>query len=74
MLISLENIEHIFRDFAKILKKKNRTNGLSCELIVVGGDSIQFNSIEEAEETLQIKVIPEFAQFNFIEDNVFNVT
>ena len=43
MLISLENIEQIFRDFAKILKKKNRTNGLSCELIVVGGASVLLN-------------------------------
>ena len=43
MLIDKQNIESIFRDFAKILKKKNRNNGLSCELIVVGGASVLLN-------------------------------
>ncbi len=43
MLIKKDNIDDIFKDFAKILKKKNRNNGLSCELIVVGGASVLLN-------------------------------
>lgn len=39
----------------------------------VGGNTISFDSIEEYEQTFGVKVIPEFAKFNIIEDNVFNV-
>ena len=41
--------------------------------LFVGGDIIHFDTIDEAEETLKIKVIPEFADFNIIESDVFNV-
>lgn len=39
----------------------------------VGSDLIHFDSIEEAEKNLNIEVIPEFKNFNIIEENVFNV-
>ena len=39
----------------------------------VGGGLIHFNTIEEAEESIGIKVIPEFAKYNIIENDVFNV-
>ena len=41
--------------------------------LFVGGDSITFNSVEEAEQELGITVIPEFGKFNIIEEDVFNV-
>ena len=39
----------------------------------VGSDIIHFDTIEEAEKEIGIKVIPEFAKFNIIEEDVFNV-
>ena len=55
----------------------NRYNNLRKERLekafFVGGDSLHFDTIEEAEERLKIKVIPEFARFNIIEEDVFNV-
>ncbi|MBO4667825.1 MAG: helix-turn-helix transcriptional regulator [Bacilli bacterium] len=41
--------------------------------LFVGGDSISFNSIEEAEHQMRITVIPEFKKFNIIEEDIFNV-
>lgn len=41
--------------------------------LFVGGDSISFDSIEEAEHQMRITVIPEFKKFNIIEEDVFNV-
>ena len=39
----------------------------------IGSDLIHFESIEDAEKELGIKVIPEFKKYNIIEENVFNV-
>ena len=39
----------------------------------VGSNLVSFKSIDEAEEKLKIKVIPEFKQFNIIEEDIFNV-
>ena len=39
----------------------------------VGSNLISFKTINEAEERLKIKVIPEFKKFNIIEEDVFNV-
>lgn len=38
-----------------------------------GSKIINFKTIEEAEKTLNIKVIPEFKKFNIIEEDIFNV-
>lgn len=38
-----------------------------------GSDLVRFDSIEEAEEKLGIKVIPEFKAFNIIEEDIWNV-
>ena len=43
MFINKDNVENILNDLAKLIKKKNRTKGLSCELIIVGGTSILLN-------------------------------
>lgn len=39
----------------------------------VGSELIHFDTIEEAEKAIGITVIPEFAKFNIIEEDVFNV-
>lgn len=39
----------------------------------VGSNLIRFDTIEEAEKNLNIEVIPEFRNFNIIEEDVFNV-
>ena len=39
----------------------------------VGSSLIGFDSIEEAETKLNIKVIPEFKKYNIIEEDVFNI-
>lgn len=39
----------------------------------VGSRLVKFNTIEEAEKKLQIKVIPEFKKYNIIEEDIFNV-
>ena len=39
----------------------------------VGGNSLSFTTIEEAEQSLQITIIPEFKRFNIIENDIFNV-
>ena len=41
--------------------------------LFVGGDSLSFDSVEQAEKELDITVIPEFKKYNIIEENVFNV-
>lgn len=41
--------------------------------LFVGSKIIQFHSIEEAEQKLNIQVIPEFKKFNIIEEDIFNV-
>lgn len=38
-----------------------------------GSDLIKFESIDDAEKKLGIRVIPEFGQFNIIEEDIFNV-
>ena len=56
---------------------KNRYNAIRKETLndpfFVGSNLVSFKSIEEAEEQLNIKVIPEFKKYNIIEDNVFNI-
>ena len=39
----------------------------------VGSDILKFETIEDAEKQLNIKVIPEFKKFNIVEEDVFNV-
>ena len=55
----------------------SRYNNLRKETLdnpfFVGSKLIKFNTIEEAEKGLEIKVIPEFKKFNIIESDVFNV-
>ena len=41
--------------------------------LFVGGDSLSFKSVEQAEKELDIVIIPEFKKHNIIEENVFNV-
>ena len=56
---------------------KSRYNAIRKETLndpfFVGSNLVSFKSIEEAEEQLNIKVIPEFKKYNIIEDNVFNI-
>lgn len=58
-------------------KYERRYNDLRKEKLehpyFVGSNLVKFNSIEEAEEKLNIKVIPEFKQFNIIEGGIDNV-
>ena len=61
----------------QIPKYERRYNELRLEKLehpfFVGSKIINFNSIEEAEKELKMKVIPEFKKFNIIEVEVFNV-
>ena len=43
------------------------------EPFFVGSNLIKFDSMEEAERELGIKVIPEFRKHNIIEEDIFNV-
>ena len=56
---------------------QNRYNQLRKQKLdkplFVGSDLINFDSIEEAEDALKIKVIPEFKNMNIIEEDVFDV-
>ena len=58
-------------------KYTNRYNDLRKEKLekpyFAGSELIVFESIEEAKKELSIEIIPEFAMFNIIEENVFNV-
>lgn len=58
----------VYQDRYNAIRKETLDNPF-----FVGSDLVYFNTIEEAEEQLKIKVIPEFSKYNIIEDNVFNI-
>lgn len=66
-LCRLNNLPLYTKRYNKLRKEKLE------KAFFVGSELIRFNSIEEAEKTIGIKVIPEFAKFNIIEEDVFNV-
>ena len=69
-------IDYIFRIENEEIYTK-RYNNLRKEKLnnpfFVGSKLVSFNTIEEAEKKLNIQVIPEFRNFNIIEEDVFNV-
>ena len=69
-------IDYLSNKF-NIPKYEKRYNDIRKETLsrpfFVGSTLVSFDSIEEAEQKLNIHVLPEFKKFNIIEEDVFNV-
>ena len=66
-VLSLNNIEredHKYRKLSETVLEKP---------LFVGGDSIHFKSVEDAEKQLGISIIPAFREHNIIEGDIHNV-
>lgn len=75
-LYLLALVDYLYRIDDKPINttRYNKLRKLKLEKpLFVGGDSISFNTIEEAEKELGFKAINEFKKYNIIEEDVFNV-
>lgn len=66
-LLRVNNLDKNIQPYETLNNKKLATP------LFVGSDLMSFDSVEEAEQQLGIKAIPEFKKFNIIEEDVFNV-
>ena len=66
-LSNINNID-IYQERYNDLRKERLDTPL-----FVGSDLLRFNSVDEAEEAIGIKAIPEFKKYNIIEEDIYNV-